>query len=280
MIILFGSTGMLGTYVYSVLSKYYNVLCITRDSFDILNDSWEKLDTIMEHVTKDDVVINCAGIIPQKVNICGSYKIYLRVNTVFPNKIQKLSDLKGFRFIHITTDCVFNGNEKYKSYTEDDLYLQNCTNDIYGVSKLLGEPMNACVIRTSIIGEDLKDKKSLLEWVVSNANGKINGFTNHLWNGVTCLTLANIIKQIISNKLYWCGVRHIFSPRIVSKYELCEIINSIYQLNIKVNIFNTYKMVNRSLASLYDTNTQFNIPEIRYQIEEQKAFYNYKLQPF
>ena len=42
-------------------------------------------------------------------------------------------------------------------------------------------------------------KKSLLEWVISKKNSTINGFINHFWNGVTCLTLSNIIKNIIKN---------------------------------------------------------------------------------
>ena len=37
-IYLFGSTGMLGNYVRIVLSEKFEVKCITRDDFDILND--------------------------------------------------------------------------------------------------------------------------------------------------------------------------------------------------------------------------------------------------
>ena len=49
---------------------------------------------------------------------------------------------------------------------------------------------------------------------------EINGYTNHFWNGVTCLQLSKIINNIIYYNKYWKGVRHIFSPRSVSKYEL------------------------------------------------------------
>ena len=74
------------------------------------------------------------------------------------------------------------------------------------VWKSLGEPENACIIRTSIIGQEETHKKSLLEWILLNKDKEINGYVNHLWNGVTCLTLANIIQNIIHDKLFWKGI--------------------------------------------------------------------------
>ena len=83
---------------------------------------------------------------------------------------------------------------KKGSYNEDDLHDE--IND-YGTSKSLGELCDATIIRTSIIGEELRNKRSLLEWVKSNAHGEINGYDNHYWNGVTCLQLSFFIKDII-----------------------------------------------------------------------------------
>ena len=40
----------------------------------------------------------------------------------------------------------------------------------YGISKSLGELCNGTIIRTSIIGEEMRNKRSLLEWVKSNKN--------------------------------------------------------------------------------------------------------------
>ena len=134
--------------------------------------------------------------------------------------------------IHVTTDCVFSGKDG--NYDENSLHDE--TND-YGTSKSLGELCKATIIRTSIIGEETINKRSLLEWVRSNRGGEINGFTNHMWNGVTCLQLSKIIEKMIREKFYWEGVRHTFSPRSVSKYELVSLINEIYDLNIKVNKF-------------------------------------------
>lgn len=266
-IFIFGSTGMLGTYVFKLLNKRYDVITFGRMDYDILNENWEKINILLKNCKENDVIINCAGIIPQKIND-NEFKKFIKINTLFPHKLQKIIEIKKAKLIHISTNCVFNG--------EDGNYKENFkANDesIYGTTKLLGEPENAIIIRTSIIGHELFSKKSLLEWVISKKNSTINGYINHFWNGVTCLTLSNIIENIITNNLYWKGIRHIFSPNTVSKYELCSIINSVYNLNIKIHKFKTSKPKNSTLNSIFD-NSIFNISNIKQQIIEQK---NYKL---
>ena len=102
-----------------------------------------------------------------------------------------------------------------------------------------------------------------MEWIISNKDGEINGYDNHLWNGVTCLTLAKIIKDMIDNNMYWKGVRHIYSPDIVSKYELCQYVNEIYGLNININKVNDKSDIDKSLTSIYN---DFEIKVIKLQI--------------
>ena len=88
-------------------------------------------------------------------------------------------------------------------------------------------------------------------------------------NGVTCLTLAKIIKKIIDEKSYWRGVQHIFSPYTVSKYELCKIVSNIYGANVTVHPVEAKENKNMSLTS---SRKMFDIPPIQKQIEEQKDF--------
>ena len=149
--------------------------------------------------------------------------------------------------------------EKNDSYDENDIHTEK---NIYGISKSLGEPENN-YIRTSIIREEINGKKSLLEWTKQNET--INGYSNHLWNGITCLQLALIIKKIIDKKLFWKGIKHIYSPNIVSKYDLCVYINEIYNLNITIN--STTETFNKTLKSIYKP--LFEIEDIKAQIETQ-----------
>lgn len=253
---------MLGQYVYKVLTKDYSVVCIKRDIFDIEKDSWHKLESSLITLEKDDIVINCAGTIPQKVSLTD-YRQYIRVNTLFPHKLNEISKVKNAKFIHITTDCVFDGLKG--SYTEND---KHTATNIYGISKSEGEPEDATIIRTSIIGEEVSGKKSLLEWVKSKKNGKINGYKNHYWNGITCLTLANFIKNIIDDNNFWKGIRHVFSPDIVSKYDLCCYINEIYDLNIDIESYEDLVSKNMTLTG----NNKFITSNIYDQIKEQYKF--------
>lgn len=262
-IILFGSNGMLGKYVFVVLKQKYEIECINRDIYDIENDSCDKLEILFKNIIKkDDVIINCAGIIPQKYDNTN-YKTYIKVNTLFPHKLSELSNIYDNEFIHITTDCVFDGKKGNYSIEE-----KHNAKDIYGVSKSLGEPEKATVIRTSIIGEELTGKKSLIEWVKSKKDSKINGYTNHFWNGVTCLTLANFIKNIIDNNDFWKGIKHICSENIVSKYDLCSYINEIYKLNINIEKYEDSISKNMTLSS----NSIVINKDIYQQIEELQKF--------
>jgi dTDP-4-dehydrorhamnose reductase len=264
-ILLFGATGMLGRYVLKFLEKDYKIISITRDEYDIEKDDWNKLEIIIKNNIKDnDIIINCAGIILQKYDNYHVKK-FIKVNTLFPHKLNELSNKHNLKFIHITTDCVYNGISG--NYNEDNIHDSD---NIYGISKSLGEPENATIIRTSIIGEEIYHKKSLLEWVLSNKNKEINGFKNHYWNGVTCLTLAKIIHEIIYKKLFWNGVRHIYTPDIISKYDLCKLINNIYDLNITILPLYHDNPKNLILSTKY--NLLFKVDNLELQIREQKEF--------
>lgn len=83
--------------------------------------------------------------------------MYLKINTVFPHVLSGVCDSLHIKLIHPTTDCVYTGLKG--SYTEKDIPDEN---GMYGMSKRLGEPENCCVIRTSIIGEEINHKYSLL----------------------------------------------------------------------------------------------------------------------
>jgi dTDP-4-dehydrorhamnose reductase len=263
-VFLFGANGMLGNYVQNYLTQNnIQVIPLTRKDFDLEELSVLSLKKFLEEkaLGADDVIINCAGVIPQASKDHElSKRNYYKINSILPIILSMLTT----NMIHITTDCVFSGKTGgYHEYSNHDEI-----ND-YGTSKSLGELCDGTIIRTSIIGEELINKRSLLEWVISNENRTINGYSNHFWNGVTCLQLAKIIHKIISENTYWKGVRHIYSPTTVSKYELCKMISDIYELNIKVKEFDTEK-VDKSLTTIYQVDIQ--VPELLDQIKEMREF--------
>lgn len=259
-IVVFGGTGMLGGYCTNLLQNKYNVIVITRNQYDIIENNFNKLLDIIKSYDSS-IIINCAGYIPQRESI-NLNDVYI-INSLFPKMLDKIAIQLKINYIHISTNCVFDYEKGYC----DELVMPNESKS-YGLSKILGEPENACVIRTSIIGEELANKRSFLEWVLSNKNGNINGYTNYLWNGCTCVTIIKFIENIIDTESFWKGIKHLHSKETVSKYEMACMINDIYNLNIDIIPFELDNTVNKTLSSIYD-NTVIT-KSIKEQIIEQK----------
>lgn len=261
---VFGHTGMLGRYVYTYLqSQGLDVVGVGRKQTNAL---YPQEGRIVPLFTKGDVVINCVGAIPQR----GAYSKhdFVLINSAFPHFLSEFCIENGLHFIHATTDCVFSGSGH--NYDEKSLHTAE---DIYGKSKSLGEPAEATIIRTSIIGEELFNKKSLLEWVKSNKGNTVDGYTNHIWNGITCLEFAKICANVISTDNYWKGVKHIHSPGFVNKRELVQLISDIYNLNITVNPVAPGLRNDKTLMSVRD-DIKYNLVSLEYQLTEQMGFYS------
>lgn len=258
-VFVFGANGMLGTYIAKYLSSTFDVVKITRSEFDIINDSSEKLKGI---ISRDSVIINCAGIIPQRTDETN-IREYIKVNSLFPHKLQYLSEILDSQLIHITTDCVYDGSAG--DYSEDDIHTEM---GLYGVSKSCGEPESCMNIRCSIIGES-ETGKGLLEWVKNNRKRKISGYTNHMWNGVTCLYLSRFIENTIISKCFWRGTRHLCSESI-SKFKLCEMISKIYELECIVKPVQHTNYSNKVLISKFIEKVDKSLEQ---QLIEQRDFF-------
>lgn len=261
-IIIFGSNGMLGTYMTKYFGGKYDILPLTRKDIDLAKSSdKEIMDFLKQNVNEVDIILNASGVIKQRE---FEIKDMIRVNSCFPHILSEFKKMVNCKVIHITTDCVYSGVDgSYDENSKHDCY------DEYGKTKSLGENENLTIIRTSIIGEENENKKSLVEWVKSQKNKKIDGYLNHLWNGVTCLELTRFVESLILKNNFWLGVKHIYSPKTVSKYELVSMINKVYDLNIEIVEKNTYSNCFRNLSSNFINPIEKDLLE---QIIEMKNF--------
>jgi dTDP-4-dehydrorhamnose reductase len=242
-VLVLGASGMLGKYVstYFTQTSKYEVTSIGRSQFDATTDGIHTLD-----LQNYDIVINCIGVIKPLVSKIGILNTTL-VNAVFPHLLANECERVGTKLIHITTDCVFSGKLGYYLESSDHDAL-----DVYGKTKSLGEPNNAMVIRTSIIGEEIGSNRSLIEWVKSNNGNEVDGYINHTWNGVTCLELAKFIDKCIVHNIHWLGVRHVHSPDSVTKKELVELIALHFNINLTVVPKEPSPSVYRTLSTIYE----------------------------
>ena len=273
-VILFGANGMLGSYVNRYLSGtgyYESIVPLTRKDYDITSGDRAALFQLLHRHRargRTTVIINCAGVIPQTGEQDAAK--YMAGNTKFPVMLDEYAGLFGVRLIHITTDCIFHGKGEVPlgGFREEDAGEAGAeyweTGD-YGRSKRECEAkmVHGTLIRTSIIGEELKTRRSLIEYIKSQRNGKVRGYANHYWNGVTTLELAKIIHQVIEKNLYWKGpARHFFSDRVYSKYEIVKLVNMIYRLGIDVEEYHHPDgPVNKSLQTSHEEWQLANFPQ-------------------
>ena len=285
-ILVMGATGMLGSMVYDYFKRdsELTVFGTSRKKmgdylyFDLYDDihSWEwvKIDV--------DYVINCIGITKPYCHDdnMSEVKNAIYVNSLFPRKLDDLAATKDFRVIQIATDCVYSGNKG--NYKEGD---PHDSLDVYGKTKSLGEVKSKLFlnIRCSIIGPEKFNKKFLLEWFLSQQNNTvINGFTHHLWNGVTTLQFAQLCKTIIKNKQFDALVEesniHHFTPNnTVSKYELMQLFEEIYKRGVIINKYDGDIILDRTLQTKFNSiNSMFPSSTIKDALIELGSYINEK----
>jgi dTDP-4-dehydrorhamnose reductase len=236
-VLILGSTGMVGRAVYNHFQHLSFVSCFatsvspidkTLTKFIIDENYIESFKKILTYC-KPDYVINCIGVIRPENTLEGINNSIL-VNSVFPRSAAKLCSLLDIRFIHISTDCVFDGRKGNYSDWETPNELS-----IYGVTKYLGEVIEPphLTIRTSIVGRETNTTKNLLEWFL-HSKGEVYGYNKVYWNGITTKTLAKVIARIIErNLIFQPGIIHLGSEKI-SKYQLLLIFKKIFNLPINV----------------------------------------------
>lgn len=169
-----------------------------------------------------DVVINAVGLLNQTAEDHLKDAIY--VNSLFPHMLADYGQQIGFKLVHISTDCVFSG--RTGNYREDD---RRDGDTAYARTKALGEVIDASniTIRTSIIGPEKKaDGIGLFEWF-SRQRGAVPGYRSVFWNGVTTLELARATEWILQHHL--TGLVHLSAPEKVSKYDLLQLIQQVFQ---------------------------------------------------
>lgn len=261
--LVLGSNGMLGRYV----KQYLDADGGTRgflNAVTFVDDKATRFAFEHELTWRDyDLVVNCIGVIKPQVAQVGVADT-IKINSIFPHMLADTCAFHKIKLVHVTTDCVFSGHNG--PYREN---LLHDATDLYGRSKSLGEPQNCATIRTSIIGEEVGQSRSLVEWFKSQKDGRCSGYVNHYWNGITCLQFAKVVEWMISKNMFWEGVRHVYSPDPVSKYELLKLLNDAYNLNVTIAPSAGSEACDRRLWSMYESKPYLDIiPPIEKQISE------------
>jgi len=288
---ILGATGMIGNSLYFCLKDSCDLLLVYRneDKLNLLQQKYggveghkkyhldllpaygeyvkgfyghlhcPTIQSLLTELKSCNFIINALGIIKPYCDSDPGLAFF--VNSVFP---QILAEELSKKLIHITTDCVFNGsaNAPY------DEMAPKLPPDIYGITKALGEPQKALVIRCSTIGPELTGNRGLLAWVVSQSGKEINGYTNHWWNGITSIELGKVCQKIIQGEVNpEPGIYHIFSNDI-TKHDLLVKLNQRFNLNCKINPIEAPVAIDRRLRTIKNLNQKIQIPRLEEMINQ------------
>ncbi len=208
---------------------------------------------------KPDVVINCIGILNKVAE--DNKPLAVIVNSYLPHYVSGLCVSRGIKFIHISTDCVFDGKASGE-YTENSF---RTATDFYGRSKALGEidDDSSLTLRTSIVGPD-KNRSGigLFQWFM-NQKGDVNGFEKAIWTGVTTIELAKAMEKAIANNL--TGLRHVVNGEKIDKFNLITLFKKHFNKDIIIHPASDY-VSDKSLAKT--TDFDFEVPSYDVMVEE------------
>ena len=253
-VLILGATGMLGSACMEVVGRdpKIDLIGTVRNGTDQLFEFNARVDSIatLLEVNKPNWIINCIGIIKPHIDekVPSSIENAVKVNSDFPILLASAAEKIGAKVIQIATDCVYSGIQG--SYIESDLHDAT---DVYGKTKSLGEvpAPNVMHLRASIIGPEVGRSTSLLEWFRNQPDGaKLNGFTDHLWNGVTTHSFGKLSLGIIKNQGFRSGAHHVIPKNIVAKSELLRIFARAYgREDLEISDVVSPKQIDRTLST-------------------------------
>ncbi|SBW10929.1 NAD-dependent epimerase/dehydratase [uncultured delta proteobacterium] len=217
-----------------------------------------KFDSVEQaaNMVNPDVLINCIGLIRQLPE--GKLPLpCIEINARFPHLLAKMCRERHIRLIHYSTDCVFDG-AKGAPYTEDD---PPSAKDIYGLSKFLGEVREspALTIRTSIIGHELRNKLSLVEWFLAQ-KGTVKGYTQAIYSGLPVTEHARILREYVLPNPALTGLYQV-AGRPISKYELLQLVAREYGKKISIEPEPTVREDKRLSGDAFFRSTGYVPPE-------------------
>ncbi len=241
MLLVLGAGGLLGSHLSYLFSD--DIIGLTHEDVDVTDS--RKVEDFIDDINPD-AVINCVGITPKHPLRYDDYTIF-RINGEFPHWLGTICAEKHIKLIQISTDCVF-GDQK-GPHTEED---KPTPSDRYEQTKWLGEIGSPhLTIRTSFVGYPDPTGRGLLHWAAKHRYEKLEGYTNHIWNGLTTLALSKYIYHYAYSKD--TGIRHVYGQAI-SKFQVLRIANKIYKWDKIISPASPEEDKNRLLSTLYPRN--------------------------
>jgi dTDP-4-dehydrorhamnose reductase len=226
-LLITGASGLLGISLALEAMRGHEVIGLDRGKLksapfqvieaDLLHRN--ALDSLIDSI-RPDWLVNCAAL--TNLELCEEQPDLSRIlNTELPGQLAESCAKKGIRFVHISTDAVFDG-AKTEIYTEED---EPNPRGVYSQTKLDGERAvqeanpQAIIARVNFYGWSLSGKHSLAEFFFNNlSTGKsVSGFTDIIFCPILVQYTARLILDMLEKEL--CGLYHVVGVQPMSKYQ-------------------------------------------------------------
>ena len=211
-----------------------------------------------------DAVINCIGLLNQFAEENKAMAVLM--NGYLPHWLTEITKDTTTRIIHMSTDCVFAGNDG--PYYEDTL-PNGAT--FYDRSKAMGEinTKKDLTFRNSIVGPDIKPSGiGLFNWFMKQ-EGVVGGYTGAIWTGVTTYTLAKAMEQALKENL--TGLYNLVNNESINKYDLLGLFNKYFRAGeVKINP-NDKLQLDKSLKRKRE-DFSFVVPSYEQQVKEMREW--------
>jgi UDP-4-amino-4,6-dideoxy-N-acetyl-beta-L-altrosamine transaminase/dTDP-4-dehydrorhamnose reductase len=213
-----------------------NVTKLSTYSKKTIDLNYQDTSVLKEQLAhlKIEVLINCIGLTNVEACDLDPDKAY-KANVIVPKVLSKICAELDIKFVHISTDHLFGGNEAFSSEKKTISPVNQ-----YGITKGQGEQAvvssnrNALIIRTNFFGWGPNHRDSFSDTILKNLENKK---ISHLFEDVffTPILVSELKKQLFYLlEINATGVFNICSSERVSKFQFGQLlaIEFGYEMNL------------------------------------------------
>lgn len=246
-ILITGANGQLGKCLSQTLREEgHVVLTYSKEQLDITNRN--QIREIIQKL-KPELIINSAAF--TKVDLCEKEieKAYV-INGIGPYYLAAESKEENIKFLHISTDYIFGGDQ-FSPYEEEN---QAVPKNIYGKSKRLGEELalvfggDVTIIRTSWLYGHGGDNFVNTIKTLSERLDKIDVVDDQFGSPTYTKDLVNVIKKLITMP---SGIYHVTNSGSCSWYEFAREIIKFLKKDTVITPISTQDYGSKTPRPLY-----------------------------
>ena len=256
-ILVTGSNGQLGSELKEITPNFPDYNFLFTDVSDLDITAHDEVRAFIER-NNINVIINCAAYTAVDK---AEYEPELAdsINHLAVDNLAKIAKQNNIKFIHISTDYVFDGNSQ-RPYNENDTPNPQ---SVYGQTKLDGElamqkinPANSIIIRTSWLYSKLGNNFAKKIIALAKTKDNLNVVSDQIGSPTSAVDLAaaifTILPKIKNNNV---KVFHYSNAGLCSWYDFALEIFRIKNIKTLVNAVKTSEfpmLVKRPTYSVLD----------------------------